>query len=153
MKTAVIYTRVSTDKQAEKGYSLREQEDSLRRYCKQNDYKILRHFQEDYSAKDFNRPEWKSLMQYLIKNKEQIDTFMFAKWDRFSRNLVEGLNQINKINSLGIRIHCLEINVDNSAPENKLMQTILLLVPQIENERRSLNIKAGNHRALKEGGY
>ncbi len=33
MQTAIIYTRVSTDEQAEKGYSLRDQQQRLERHC------------------------------------------------------------------------------------------------------------------------
>jgi site-specific DNA recombinase len=33
MLTAIIYIRVSTDEQADKGYSLRHQEEVLRKYC------------------------------------------------------------------------------------------------------------------------
>ena len=150
-KKAVIYTRVSTDVQAEKGYSLKDQEDKLRRYCQQNDIIILQHFQEDYSAKDFNRPEWKLLMKFLKKNKNEVDLFMFAKWDRFSRNLEEGLRVLNKIKSLKIKIHCLENNIDDSVPENKLIQAIMLIIPEIENERKSLSVTAGMRRAMKEG--
>ncbi len=150
-KKAVIYTRVSTDTQAEKGFSLRDQEDKLRRFCQQNDISILKHFQEDYSAKNFNRPEWKLLMEYLKKNKNDIDLFMFAKWDRFSRNQIEGALVLSEIRGLGIEINCLENNIDDSIPENKLIQAIMLLLPQIENERRSLNVTAGMRRAMKEG--
>lgn len=150
-KKAVIYTRVSTDQQAEKGYSLRDQEDKLRRYCHQNTIQVIKHFQEDYSAKDFNRPEWKLLMAYLGKNKNDIDYFMFAKWDRFSRNLEAGLKVLGQIKSMGIEINCLENNVDDSIPENKLIQTIMLLIPEIENERRSINVTNGMRRAMKEG--
>ncbi len=150
-KTAVIYTRVSTDLQAEKGFSLRDQKDKLRRYCDSNNIQILQHFQEDYSAKDFNRPEWKLLMVFLRKNKKDIDFFMFAKWDRFSRNLMEGMQVLSEIKSLGIVPYCLETNVDDSVPENLLIQTILLTIPEIENARRSQNTIAGIRQALKEG--
>ena len=150
-KKAVIYTRVSTDAQAEKGYSLRDQEDKIRKYCDQNSIEILKHFQEDYSAKDFNRPEWKLLMAYLQKNRNEIDLFIFFKWDRFSRNMIEGFRVFGEIKSLGIEVHCLENNFDDSVPENKLMQFIMLLLPEIENKRRSLNVTAGMRRAMKEG--
>ena len=150
-KTAVIYTRVSTDVQAEKGFSLRDQLDKLQRHCLQNNITILKHFQEDYSAKDFNRPEWKLLMNYLKKNKDQVDLFMFAKWDRFSRNMMESLNVLNSIKSLGIEIYCLENNFDEAIPESKLIQAVMLVLPQIENERRSLSVTAGMRRAMKEG--
>jgi len=138
MKTTVIYTRVSTDLQAEKGYSLRDQEERIKKYCKQNNINILRHFQEDYSGKDFNRPEWKLLMEFLKRNKAGIDLFIFAKWDRFSRNLIESLHVLRKIKSMGINVHCLETNVDDRVPENKLIQAILLLIPEVENDLRSL---------------
>ena len=150
-KTAVIYTRVSTDTQAEKGYSLRDQEEKIRRHCERNNIVILKHFQEDFSAKNFKRPEWNLLMEFMKKNKHEIDEFIFAKWDRFSRNLYEGLGELDKIKSFGINIFCLEQNIDDSIPENKLLQTLLLVIPEIENKRRSLNVTAGMRRAMKEG--
>ena len=52
MQTAIIYTRVSTDDQAEKGFSLRDQKDKLVKYCDANGIEVLKHFEDDgYSAK------------------------------------------------------------------------------------------------------
>ncbi|WP_313270105.1 MULTISPECIES: recombinase family protein [Sphingobacterium] len=62
MKTAHLYVRVSTDEQKKKGYSLPEQEDRLLKYCDYNHIKVLGVYREDYSAKDFNRPEWKNML-------------------------------------------------------------------------------------------
>ena len=36
MKKAILYTRVSTDEQADKGFSLRDQDQKLKSYCKRN---------------------------------------------------------------------------------------------------------------------
>jgi site-specific DNA recombinase len=36
MSRAILYVRVSTDEQAEKGYSQRDQEERLRNWCKYN---------------------------------------------------------------------------------------------------------------------
>jgi DNA invertase Pin-like site-specific DNA recombinase len=49
---------VSSDEQA-KGYSLDVQFESLTKYCLLNDIEVVKHYREDYSAKDFNRPEFK----------------------------------------------------------------------------------------------
>ena len=57
MKNVIIYTRVSTDDQAKVGYSLAHQKCVLERYCKLRKLHILKHYQDDYSAKDFERPE------------------------------------------------------------------------------------------------
>jgi len=53
MKTAVLYLRVSTEKQASKGFSLRAQEEILSKYCELNKITIRKIFTEDYSAKTF----------------------------------------------------------------------------------------------------
>lgn len=56
MKIADLYIRVSTDEQAEKGYSQRDQEERLRRYCEFNNITIRKVIYEDYSAKSFALP-------------------------------------------------------------------------------------------------
>ena len=72
MKKAVIMCRVSSEEQT-KGYSLDVQFDALNNYCVRNEIRVLKHFKEDYSAKDFNRPQWKNFMVYAKRNKAEID--------------------------------------------------------------------------------
>jgi len=50
MKSAYLYVRVSTDEQAKRGYSQREQEERLRAYCDSNDIEIKDVYSEDHSA-------------------------------------------------------------------------------------------------------
>jgi DNA invertase Pin-like site-specific DNA recombinase len=40
MKNVILYVRVSTDEQASKGYSLRDQEQKLVNYCKLNNLQL-----------------------------------------------------------------------------------------------------------------
>lgn len=81
MKSAYLYVRVSTDEQKRKGYSLPEQEDRLLRHCEQNQIAVRGIFREDFSAKDFNRPEWKKIINALKKNrKSPPDSILFIKW-------------------------------------------------------------------------
>ena len=68
-KKAIIYTRVSTHDQAETGYSLDDQEARLINFCKEKGIEIVRHFQEDVSAKTFDRPEFKRLVAYVEENR------------------------------------------------------------------------------------
>jgi len=85
-KTADIYVRVSTDEQADRGYSQRNQEEVLRKYCDINQISIRDVIYEDHSAKTFERPQWKKLLEKLRKFKYKTDLILFTKWDRFSRN-------------------------------------------------------------------
>lgn len=48
-KNAIIYCRVSTDKQSKTGESLEVQEEQCRAYCKRNDYQVLAVFSEQFT--------------------------------------------------------------------------------------------------------
>ena len=78
MKKAIIYIRVSTDEQADRGYSLRDQKDKLLKYAEFNNIEVIKIFEEDYSAKTFNRPEFKRLYQFTKENKKNIDLMLFT---------------------------------------------------------------------------
>ncbi|MGO4819212.1 recombinase family protein [Flavobacterium sp. W22_SRS_FP1] len=153
MKNVILYVRVSTDEQAGRGYSLRDQEQKLINYCQTNNLNILEIFREDYSAKTFKRPEFKKLLDYCKKNKKEVHQLIFIKWDRFSRNTGESYQMISVFNELAIEVNAIEQPLDLSIPEQGLMLAVYLSIPQVENHRRSLNIISGMRRAFKEGRY
>lgn len=149
----VIYTRVSTDEQADKGYSLRQQKDVCERHCEIKGYDVLKHFEDDYSAKTFNRPDWKKLEAYVKANKKDIDKLLFAKWDRFSRNMEESLRIIRLFRSWGVEVNAIEQPLDLSNPDNKAMLALYLVMPEVENDKISQRTINGINQARKEGAY
>lgn len=151
MKRAIIYTRVSTDDQADRGYSLGHQEDQLRKYCELKQIEIVEHYQDDASAKTFNRPEFQRAVDFVRKNKRQVNLLLFIKWDRFSRNISEAYKMIDSLIRLGVECNAIEQLLDLSVPENKLLLAIYLATPEIENDRRSMNTRAGMRKAMREG--
>ena len=152
-KIADLYVRVSTDEQAEKGYSQRDQEERLRKYCEINHIHIREVVYEDHSAKTFNRPEWKKLLLLLKKYKNRVDLVLFTKWDRFSRNAGDAYQMINTLRKVGVEPQAIEQPLDMSVPENKMMLAFYLAAPEVENDRRALNVFHGMRRARKEGRY
>ncbi|HEY0056318.1 MAG TPA: recombinase family protein [Pedobacter sp.] len=152
MKIADLYIRVSTDEQADTGFSQRDQEERLRKYCDINSIKTRRIIFEDHSAKTFNRPEWTKLLTELKKQKkESTDLILFTKWDRFSRNAGDAYQMINTLRKLGIEPQAVEQPLDLAIPENKIMLAFYLAAPEVENDRRALNVIYGMRRARKEG--
>ncbi len=151
MKVADLYIRVSTDEQADTGYSQRNQEEVLRRYCESNSITVRKVIFEDHSAKTFNRPAWASLLKGLYRQKGQTDLVLFTKWDRFSRNAADAYQMINILRRLGIEPQAIEQPLDLSIPENKMMLAFYLAAPEVENDRRALNVLQGMRRAKKEG--
>lgn len=151
MKTADLYIRVSTDEQADKGYSQRDQEERLKKFCNQNHINIGQIIFEDHSAKTFNRPAWMKLLEDLKKRSNKTNLILFTKWDRFSRNAGDAYQMINILTKLGIEPQAVEQPLDLSIPENKMMLAIYLAAPEVENDRRALNTFYGMRRARKEG--
>ena len=151
MKTADLYIRVSTDEQADKGYSQRDQEERLKKYCSQNNIRVGQVIFEDHSAKTFNRPAWVKLLQDLKRRSNQTNLILFTKWDRFSRNAGDAYQMISILTKLGIEPQAVEQPLDLSIPENKMMLAIYLAAPEVENDRRALNTFYGMRRARKEG--
>jgi site-specific DNA recombinase len=107
---------------------------------------------EDYSAKTFNRPEWKRLLVVLKKRKGRgTDYIIFTKWDRFSRNIAEAYLMIKTLRQLGVEPIAIEQPLDFEIPESKLMLAVYLAQSEVDNNRRSLNVFYGMRRGRKEG--
>src|SRR5436190_599822 len=99
MKKAVLYIRVSTDEQANRGYSQRYQEEVLLKYCHFHSLQVEQIIFEDHSAKTFNRPSWRSMLTNFKKKKNsRPDYLLFIKWDRFSRNAADAYQMIRLLN-------------------------------------------------------
>ncbi|NLR64763.1 recombinase family protein [Chitinophaga varians] len=150
-KNAILYTRVSTDDQAQHGYSLIHQYDKLKSHCNDNGISIIKHFKEDYSAKNFNRPEWKNLMQYIKANKGVVNTILFTKWDRFTRSLEETFTVISTLRKMGISVNAIEQEIDFSIPESKLMLSVYVAGGDIERDKICQRTKDGMRAMRKQG--
>jgi DNA invertase Pin-like site-specific DNA recombinase len=152
MESAYIYVRVSTDEQKRKGYSLVEQEERLLNHCEINNIKVKGIFREDFSAKDFNRPEWKRLIKVIKRNKHRLpENVLFLKWDRFSRNIEFAYQMIGVLKELNVRAVAIDQPIDFEVPESIVMLAVYLSIPEAENNRRGRNASDGMRRAKKMG--
>lgn len=153
MQTTCLYIRVSTDEQATKGYSLRNQRETLSKYCTAKGIEVYKIIQEDYSAKTFNRPEWKKLLAELshIKIGHRPDVILFTRWDRFSRNTGDAYYMIGRLKNMGIEVQTTDQPLDMSIPESKIMLAVYIATAEVENERRSINIRQGMRKAKEDG--
>ena len=142
---------MSTDEQANKGFSLPHQKNVLQMYCSHKGITILEHFEEDYSAKNFDRPSFKNVLAYLKIHRKQVDYFYITRWDRFSRNVEEAYRVIREFREQGIEVNAIEQPLDFSQPDSKIMLAVYLVVPEVENDKIGIRTKEGLRRAMKEG--
>lgn len=154
MGTAYLYVRVSTDEQKKKGNSLLEQENRLTKYCEVHNIRVKDIFREDYSAKNFNRPEWKRLLTVIKKDKSnEINTILFLKWDRFSRNIELAYEMIGILRKHHTQAIAIDQPVELSVPESSVVLAFYLSIPEAENNRRALNTIRGIRLAKEMGRY
>ena len=154
MKNVIIYTRVSTDEQAQKGTSLPFQKERLEQFCSVSGDTIVNHFEEDYSAKNFeDRPSFNKLLAYLKANKGFVYKLLVVRWDRFSRNAPDAYNMIAKLKKLGIEVNSVEQPINYGSPEHKIMLSFYLTIPEIENDRRALNTTNGMRKNMLDGNW
>ncbi|MBD3338064.1 MAG: hypothetical protein GF353_03075, partial [Candidatus Lokiarchaeota archaeon] len=151
-RRAIIYSRVSTDDQKENGFSLQDQENRLRRYCRDNDIEVVKHYQDDCSAKNFNRPSFQRMLKEVKDKEVKADLFICVRWDRFSRNLEKSMEMFRVFKKLKLEIKIVdEGDYNDEVPENKLFRIVNMLIPEIDNDRRGLNTTRGMRQATKEG--
>lgn len=152
MLVADLYIRVSTEEQANKGYSLRYQEEALRNYCEVKGILIQKIIIEDFSAKSFKRPQWINWFNSVKLFKHpKASLLLFTKWDRFSRNTGDAYYMISVLNRIGIEPNAIEQPLDLTIPENRMILAFYLSFPEVENARRALNIKQVIRKAKEEG--
>lgn len=105
----LIYTRVSSDEQRQKGYSLDFQYKEILDYCKRQGLIVVKHFTESHTAKKPGRPEFNSMLNYANKNK--ISNLVFLKNDRASRNPVDSAALSFMAEHQGFLIHLIQDNL------------------------------------------
>ena len=150
MKKVTIMCRVSSDEQA-KGYSLDDQFDRLSDYCKRWGYEVVHVIREDHSAKSFERPEWKKWMKKVRSKELDTDELLVTSWDRFSRDLTDGLNVVRDLMKRGITPQAIEQPVDLNIPDQWLMLAVYMAAPDVDNQKRSIKIRRGVRQGLKNG--
>ena len=110
-KNVVLYLRVSSQRQVQEGFSLDEQFNVLRKFCKEKGCNILEVFREPgKSATDVkNRPEFKKMFEYCMKNAKIIFAVVVFDPDRYFRNAVLHGEYRNRFADVGIKFmspHC-----------------------------------------------
>ena len=152
-KTALTYRRVSTTDQKLHGNSLNSQRRRLNAFCDNNGVVVLKEFEEDYSAKNFERTAIQELITFAKSNKRQVDYILVTDWDRFSRSTFKGLEAISLMTEMGIEVNAIDEWQDPDNPSNVFMRVIHLAIAEQENAHKSSRVKHGMRQGLKEGRY
>lgn len=140
---AFLYLRVSTDQQVKEGESLDEQESSLRKYCKNNDIKIIEIYKDEgiSGRKNEKREDLQRLLEDVKSGKGDIILFTFlARWFRSLRHYLNVQEILNKNNVAWKAIHQPFFNTQTAA--GRAMVAQIMTFNELEAETTSERIKA-----------
>jgi site-specific DNA recombinase len=132
MQKAIIYCRVSSDKQVREGHGLEGQEKRCRDYAVAKGYEIIRVFRDaGVSGSLTNRPAMQSLISYLREMRFSEVVIIFDDIKRFARN-VEGHFELKAmLMSHGAKLESPSHRFEDS-PEGKLVESIFASVAEYE---------------------
>lgn len=148
-----LYIRVSTDRQAEEGYSLGIQEEKLRAYIStlmDNDVEFDVVSDDGYSGGDLHRPG----IQRIIEEAEsgKITHVVVMKLDRLSRSLKDTMHLIEDIFlPNNVAFISLYESFDTSTPFGRAMIGILSVFAQFERENIFERTRSGMQKRVEAG--
>ena len=149
-KIAGIYKRVSTLDQKREGFSLPEQEEKLREFCKFKGYEIYKVYaDEGISAKNDKRPAYQEMLED-VKNKK-INVIVAFKLDRLTRSVYDIEKLMKFVNDNECDIDCMADESNTTTSNGRMVMRIMTSVSQNEIEKCSERTKFGMIGAIKAG--
>jgi DNA invertase Pin-like site-specific DNA recombinase len=144
-KNAVIYARVSTDRQ-----NVDMQLNELRQFAGRSGWQVFEEYiDQNHTGANTNRPAFLSMMEAARKRK--FDVLLVWKLDRLSRSLKDLINTLEELGACGIDFVSYDNNLDTSTPTGKLVFQIVGAVAEFEKDIIRERVIAGLAMARSKG--
>jgi site-specific DNA recombinase len=155
-KRAVIYLRVSTTKQADKGedaegYSLPGQREACLRKARELGAEMVgEYIDRGESAKTTDRPEFQRMLA-RIRADLDVDYVILDKVDRFARNRRDDANTLFELQSYGTQLVSVKENIDET-PAGQLLHAIMAGIAEFYSRNLATEAIKGMTQKAKAGG-
>ena len=147
-----LYTRVSTDEQALKGYSLDAQMSSLKEYAKAHNYDVIGEYVDDgYSGGTLDRPQLQKLLADLTIKKPNV--ILFVKLDRWTRSVANYYELDRLLSANNVSWVTTDEDYETISASGKFKVNIMLSVAENERQRTSERVKSVIEYKAKNGFY
>ncbi|MCP1144188.1 YneB family resolvase-like protein [Lysinibacillus endophyticus] len=147
-KSAVIYTRVSTEKNTQET-SLKRQQEELSRYAEQMGYRVLATYQDQQSGYDVEREGLLDMMDYIKEH--NISALFIQDETRLGRGNAR-MAILHLLQKSGTTVYSL----NNAGPltlneMDTMLLEILAIVEEYQRKIHNAKIKRGMKRAVENG--
>jgi site-specific DNA recombinase len=146
----LAYCRVSTEEQAEEGFSIEGQADKLRAYATLHDLgEITVITDPGVSGKNMLRPGLQQLLAAVEAG--HASHIVIWKLDRLCRNLRDLMELRDKFEQHGVILHSVCENLDLSSPAGRWFFSMMGGQAEYYRDALAENVRMGHDRAVKEG--
>lgn len=150
-KRAVAYVRVSTTEQAEQGYSIDAQIQTIKNYCGRQNLDLVEVYADrGISGKSLKK---RKQLQKLLGDAEHtaFDTVIVWKSSRLARNVKLLLEIVDILQSHNIELYSISENFRVDTASGKLMLQVMASVSEFERNEIGENVVLGMKRRAREG--
>jgi len=150
META-IYCRVSTEEQAQEGFSIRAQEQKLKEYANVKDWSIFNFYiDEGISGKNITeRPAINRMIADIKAGK--VKNVLVFKLDRLTRSVGDLVYLIDVFNENSCAFNSLMESLDTSTASGRMFIKIIGIFAEFERENIAERVRVGKERKSREG--
>ena len=151
MKHTALYLRVSTEAQADEGYSLAAQAEKLEAYCRMKGIAAFQRYVDGgFSGSNLTRPAITDLVEAIRAG--NVERVVVYKLDRLSRSQKDTLYLIEDVFlPHGVDFVSINENIDTGSPYGRAMIGILSAFAQLERENIFLRTRMGMVERVKQG--
>jgi site-specific DNA recombinase len=143
---AVLYARVSSERQAEKDLSIPSQLKALRNYALGKDWQVAHEYvDEAESARTANRPKFQEMIRNAKQKPAPFDVILVWKLSRFARNREDSIIHKRALKKYGVSVISINEQVDDS-PTGQLLEGLI----ETLDEFYSANLSQDTRRGMKE---
>lgn len=144
------YRRVSTEMQADEGFSLEAQKSRLQSFIDSQGWRHVEDYaDEGYSAKNIERPALKRLMGDI--QKEKFDIVLVYRLDRLVRSVMDLHELLSLFEKHNIKFKSATEVFDTTSAMGRLFITIVAALAQWERENLSERVHFGMRQMVLEG--
>ncbi|NLT36838.1 MAG: recombinase family protein [Methanomassiliicoccus sp.] len=150
MVKAAIYIRVSTEEQAEEGYSLEAQRERLVAYCEAQGWEITDIYADrgHTGRKITTREEYKR----MIAEKDMWDTILVLKMDRIHRNSKNFMIMMEDLERWDKKFTSMQEELDTSTSIGRFVVDMIQRIAQLESEQIGERTYMGMAQKAETGG-
>tara|TARA_B100000508_G_scaffold54263_1_gene41967 strand:- start:4852 stop:6531 length:1680 start_codon:yes stop_codon:yes gene_type:complete len=140
-KKAIVYCRVSSDRQKIEGHGLDSQEQRCREFASVKEYEVIEVFRDSVSGGgDFmKRPAMNALLDFIDSFPETNFVVIFDDLKRFARDVEFHLKLRATFKARDVKLECLNFNFEDS-PESRYVETILAAGSELERNQNSRQV-------------